>query len=207
MGISLAGLDRVAKRDGEAAGDCYDPIAMPNDDSSSTSTTAETILWSGHTSQWAHLGFYSLCVILAAVIVVFATLFALPTAGLTYLMLIIPLILWMVRWWVTKCTTYELTTQRLRIRSGVLNRRLDELELYRVKDYAMEQPLFLRLVGLGNLTIITSDATNPQVVIQAIHDVERVREKLRTAVQSERDRKRVRQLDVDSHDEHGTALS
>jgi uncharacterized membrane protein YdbT with pleckstrin-like domain len=95
----------------------------------------------------------------------------------------------------------------LRIRSGVLNRRLDELELYRVKDYAMEQPLFLRLVGLGNLTIITSDATNPQVVILAIHDVEKVREKLRTAVQSERDRKRVRQLDVDSHDEHGTALN
>jgi len=89
----------------------------------------------------------------------------------------------------------------------VLNRRVDELELYRVKDYAMEQPLLLRLVGLGNLTMITSDATNPQVSMKAIADVENVREKLRTAVQNERDRKRVRELDVDSHDDGTTALS
>ena len=180
---------------------------MPNDDSPSSPASSETLLWSGNTSQWTHLGYYTLCIILAAAIAVGATVLALPTGGLTYIALIIPVILWMVRWWMTKCTKYELTTQRLRIRSGVLNRRLDELELYRVKDYAMEQPLLLRLVGLGNLTMITSDATNPQVVMKAIHDVESVREKLRTAVQTERDRKRVRELDVDSHDEHGAVLS
>ena len=180
---------------------------MPTDDSSSTPATSETLLWSGHTSQWVHFWFYLLCVILAAAIAVGATVLALPTGGLTYLALIIPVILWLVRWWVTKCTTYELTSQRLRIRSGVLNRRVDELELYRVKDYAMEQPLLLRLVGLGNLTMITSDVSNPQVAIKAIADVENVREKLRGAVQSERDRKRVRELDVDSNDDGGATLS
>ena len=180
---------------------------MPNDDTPSSPASSETLLWSGNTSQWTHLGYYTLCIILAAAIAVGATVLALPTGGLTYIALVIPVILWMVRWWMTKCTKYELTTQRLRIRSGVLNRRLDELELYRVKDYAMEQPLLLRMVGLGNLTLITSDATNPQVVMKAIHDVENVREKLRTAVQTERDRKRVRELDVDSHDEHGATLS
>jgi hypothetical protein len=71
------------------------------------------------------------------------------------------------------------------------------LELFRVKDYAMDQPLALRMVGLGNLTLITSDATSPTVAIRAIANVEDVREKLRTAVQSERDRKRVREMDVD----------
>lgn len=180
---------------------------MPIDDSPSTPATAETLLWSGHTSQWVHFWFYLLCIILAGAIAVGATVLALPTGGLTYLALIIPVLLWLVRWWVTKCTTYELTSQRLRIRSGVLNRRVDELELYRVKDYAMEQPLLLRMVGLGNLTLITSDATNPQVAMKAIPDVENVREKLRAAVQTERDRKRVRELDVDSHDEHGTTFS
>jgi uncharacterized membrane protein YdbT with pleckstrin-like domain len=105
--------------------------------------------------------------------------------------------MWVVRWWVTKCTSYELTTQRLKISSGVLNRKLDELELFRVKDYAMDQPLFLRILGLGNLTLVTSDASSPQVAIKAIPKVEDVREKLRTAVQAERDRKRVRELDVD----------
>ena len=106
--------------------------------------------------------------------------------------------MWIIRWWMTKSTSYELTTQRLKIASGIMNRKLDELELFRVKDYAMDQPLALRMVGLGNLTLITSDATSPTVAIRAIANVEEVREKLRTAVQSERDRKRVREMDVEN---------
>jgi hypothetical protein len=66
-----------------------------------------------------------------------------------------------------------------------------------VKDYVMDQPLFLRLLGRGNLTLVTSDATTPSLEILAIADVEAVREQLRAAVQQERDRKRVRQFDVD----------
>jgi uncharacterized membrane protein YdbT with pleckstrin-like domain len=92
---------------------------------------------------------------------------------------------------------YELTSQRLRITRGILNRRLDELELYRVKDYVMEQPLLLRVFGLGNITVVTSDATTPTVALRAIAGATDVREKLRNAVQAERDRKRVRELDVD----------
>jgi uncharacterized membrane protein YdbT with pleckstrin-like domain len=120
------------------------------------------------------------------------------TAGLSAIGLIVPLLMWIIRWWMTKSTSYELTTQRLKIASGIMNRKLDELELFRVKDYAMDQPLGLRMVGLGNLTLITSDATSPTVAIRAIANVEEVREKLRTAVQSERDRKRVREMDVEN---------
>jgi uncharacterized membrane protein YdbT with pleckstrin-like domain len=127
-----------------------------------------------------------------------ATVAALPTGGLAYIALVVPLFMWLIRWWITKCTSYELTTQRLKIASGVLNRKLDELELFRVKDYAMDQPLALRIVGLGNLTLVTSDASTPTVAIRAIANVEDVREKLRTAVQAERDRKRVREMDVDN---------
>ncbi|MFN0075880.1 MAG: PH domain-containing protein [Prosthecobacter sp.] len=175
-----------------------------NNDDSSVPASAETVLWSGHTSQWVHFWYYLFCIVLAVGIAFAATMFGLATAGvgaLSYVALVIPLIMWLVRWWVTKCTFYELTSQRLRIRSGILNKRVDELELYRVKDYAIEQPLLLRLVGLGNLTMVTSDATTPTVPMRAIPGVEVVREKLRTAVQNERDRKRVRQLDVDSQDE------
>ncbi|WP_395719764.1 PH domain-containing protein [Prosthecobacter sp.] len=171
---------------------------MPTEDALITPAGAETTLWSGHTSQWVHFWYYFLCVLLAGAIAVGATVLALPTGALSYAALIIPVIMWLIRWWVTKCTTYEITTQRLRIRTGVLNKRVDELELFRVRDYSMEQPLLLRLVGLGNLTMVTSDATTPTVAMKAIPEVEAVREKLRTAVQAERDRKRVRQLDVDN---------
>ncbi len=179
---------------------------MPTEDAPISSAVAETTLWSGHTSQWIHFWYYFLCLLLASGIAFAATVFGLATAGvgaLGYAALIIPLIMWLVRWWVTKCTLYELTSQRLRIRSGILNKKVDELELFRVRDYTMEQPLLLRFVGLGNLTMITSDASTPTVVMRAIPGVEAVREKLRTAVQAERDRKRVRQLDVDNVEDGG----
>lgn len=154
---------------------------------------AETTLWQGHTSQWVHFWYYLFCLLLAA-----AAIGGVPfTAGLSAIGLVVPFFMWVIRWWMTKCTSYELTTQRLRIRTGILNKHLDELELFRVKDYSMTQPLFLRLMGLGNLTMITSDATTPTVEIKAIPGVEDVREKLRNVVQAERDRKRVRALDVD----------
>ena len=177
---------------------------MPTEEAPISAAAAETTLWSGHTSQWVHFWYYFLCVLLAVGIAFAATIPALFTGGLAYLALIIPLVMWMVRWWVTKSTKYELTSQRLRITAGILDRKVDELELFRVRDYSMEQPILLRMVGLGNLTLITSDATTPTVVMKAIHGVESVREKLRTAVQNERDRKRVRQMDVDNVVDGGT---
>lgn len=163
-----------------------------NDDAAASSSP-ETILWKGHTSQWLHFWYYFFCVALAA-----GALAAVPfTGGLSALALIVPVGMWLFKWLLNRSTIYELTTQRLRITRGILNRRLDELELYRVKDYVMEQPLFLRLLGLGNISIQTSDASTRHQTLLAISNVADVREKLRTAVQAERDRKRVRELDVD----------
>lgn len=153
----------------------------------------ESHLWKGHTSQWVYFWTYFACALLAI-----AALAGIPfTGGLSAIGLVIPLVWAPICWWTNRATVYELTSQRLRITRGILNRRLDELELYRVKDYVMEQPLLLRVLGLGNITIVTSDATTPTVALRAIAGVADVREKLRNAVQAERDRKRVRELDVD----------
>ena len=179
------------------------PVDPPNP----APAVAETNLWSGHTSQWVHFWYYFFCILLAGGIGFAATVFGLATAGigaLGYLALIIPFLMWVIRWYATKCTTYELTSQRLRIRSGILSKKTDEMELFRVRDYTMEQPFLLRLVGLGNMTLITSDATTPTLVMRAIPGIEVVREKLRTAVQNERDRKRVRQMDVDNVEDGGS---
>jgi uncharacterized membrane protein YdbT with pleckstrin-like domain len=173
---------------------------MIPDDSPTAPAPPEESLWTGHPSQWIHFWYYLFCLVLLGGIAVAATITAPATAGLGYIALAFPVILWLLRWWVTRCTRYELTTQRLKIATGVLNRKHDELELYRVKDYSMEQPLFLRILGLGNLIMVTSDASTPTVALKAISGVETVREKLRTAVQFERDRKRVREMDVDNAD-------
>ncbi len=87
--------------------------------------------------------------------------------------------------------------------SGVFNRRLDNLELYRVRDYTVLQPFLMRMLGLGNLHLVTSDAANPELSIEAVWGIEIIREQLRKAVEAARDRKRVRQMDVDNVDVGG----
>lgn len=175
---------------------------MNNEATSPAPASTETVLWKGHTSQWVHFWFYFFCVLLAA-----GCLAGIPfTAGLSAAGLVVPLLMWLIRWWVTKTTEYELTSQRFKIRSGILNRKLEELELFRVRDYAMDQPLLLRFFHLGNLTMMTSDASTPTVAMRAIPDVESVREKLRDAVQKERDRRRVRALDMVDGDSEATPL-
>ncbi|HSI62113.1 MAG TPA: PH domain-containing protein [Candidatus Saccharimonadia bacterium] len=166
---------------------------MPVEDETPPPVQQEAILWSGHSSQWVHFWWYLFCILLAVAAVVGAPF----TAGLSLVGLLIPLAMWIARWWMTRTTYYELTSQRLRKTSGILNRTLDELELYRVKDYSVEMPLLMRMLGLGNIRLVTSDATTPVVDIPAIQGAMEVRELLRSAVQAERDRKRVRELDVD----------
>ena len=56
------------------------------------------------------------------------------------------------------------------------------------------------ILGLGNLHLVTSDAANPELSIEAVKEIEIIREQLRKAVEAARDRKRVRQMDVDSVD-------
>lgn len=110
--------------------------------------------------------------------------------------LVIPVFIILWRWLVVKMTKYELTSQRLRTRYGVINKKMDELELYRVRDYRLDQPIYLRIFSLGNIILQTSDSTNPTITIRAIPNSEQVREHIRTYVEACRVRKGVRELDV-----------
>jgi hypothetical protein len=71
------------------------------------------------------------------------------------------------------------------------------MELYRVRDYKVERPFFLRLFSLGNVILMTSDKTTPTVVISAIKKSEEGREKIRPLVEARRDAKKVREIDFE----------
>ena len=96
-----------------------------------------------------------------------------------------------------KCQKYELTNERLRIISGVLNRRTDEVELYRVKDFTLNEPFLMRLFKLGDIFIESSDKTNPYIRIKALPRASEFKEQLRTCVEEIRQKKNVREVDFE----------
>lgn len=109
--------------------------------------------------------------------------------------LVVPLVLTAWRMIQTACHTYTLTTQRLRERSGVLAIRVDELELYRVKDIAVRQPISQRLLGRGQIVLLTSDRSTPRVVLNAVPAPLEVADLIRAHVEQCRVQKGVREID------------
>ena len=88
-------------------------------------------------------------------------------------------------------TKYELTTQKLIINTGLLNVKEEEIRLYRFVDVTMEQSLFQRLFGVGNLKCETNDRSSGNFTIELVKNPREVKELLSDAVEAERDRKRV----------------
>ena len=67
--------------------------------------------------------------------------------------------------------------------------------MYRVRDYTVEKPFIMRLFGLGNLTLITSDKTNPKIYLYAIRNVESVRDVFRKNVEATRKQTGTKEVD------------
>lgn len=93
------------------------------------------------------------------------------------------------------CILYEVDPEQLRYSSGVILRKHEFVENYRIKDYSIEKPLIYRMYGLGNLTIYTSDKTTPILHLYAIRKPEEKYQILRGLVEISRKEKRVYEID------------
>jgi uncharacterized membrane protein YdbT with pleckstrin-like domain len=160
--------------------------------------TEENSLWKGSSSQWLNLGPFAAALVVAAGIIIGGVI-AGPAAPFVLVALVLPAVYLIWRYLVVRTQVFELTSERLRLTRGVINQKIDEIELYRVKDSQMVRPWWMRLTGLASIVMETSDRTLPNLVIPAIHGGEQVRELLRKHVELQRDRKRVREMDFDEH--------
>lgn len=142
---------------------------MANND---TPKPDETILWEGSPSQWQNFGWFLSCL----------------------LVLPIPIAFW--KWLSTANHRISLTKQRLRIRTGVFSKTNEDVELYRVKDWTLQEPLNQRIFGKGKISIFSSDRSAPELHLAWINKPAAFVEALRCAVEAIRDTKRVRELDM-----------
>ncbi|AXJ94845.1 MULTISPECIES: PH domain-containing protein [unclassified Sphingomonas] len=107
-----------------------------------------------------------------------------------------------VRWLQNMAASYEITDQRLIVRRGLLMKSIDEIELYRIKDIRVEYSLINQLTDIGTITITSTDRTtgHAQFVLRDVPAARERREGLRKLVDRARQRRGVRELDVDSED-------
>ena len=107
--------------------------------------------------------------------------------------LLIPIIIYLK----TRFTVYEVTDQRIKLKTGILNQEIDECELYRVRDYKVVKPFFQRIFGLGRIELVTSDRSNSNINLNGIKDPENLYNLIRTNVETIRRKTGTRELDVE----------
>ena len=163
---------------------------------------AEETVWRGSVSQWTNVGFFVLQVLFVAVIVILFVVGRQSSevsnfAPYILILLAVPIFIAGKRYLQTKCKVYELTSERLKMREGVFSKITDTLELYRVKDIETRQPFVYRLCGIENVQLNTSDTSSPFVLIQAIPHHAGLGDKIRNQVETIRQQKGVREIDVE----------
>lgn len=125
-----------------------------------------------------------------------------PLAGfemLPLLLLLAAIVIVLVKWIQNLAAKYEVTEERLIVRRGIIMKSIDEIELYRVKDVRIDFSIVNQMAGLGHITISSSDETTRQTGDLVLRDIERAqerREQIRRLVDTARQKRRVREIDM-----------
>ena len=90
-------------------------------------------------------------------------------AGIGLAILVVLLLL--IKTFQLKMIYYEVTTDRIEWSRGILDRRVDNLDMFRVIDLKLRRSLLDCIVGVGTVGLITTDKTDPEFQFEKIRRV------------------------------------
>lgn len=82
---------------------------------------------------------------------------------------------------------YRLTNRRLFISTGLMRRRLDQMELISVKDVYTRETLVERWLSLGTVVVVSTETDVPMFYISGVNDPKQVMDLIWNAARTERD--------------------
>jgi len=155
---------------------------------------AEETLWRGSPS-WRVLIGKVVMMVLTAIVIPFAAAFVAShtadldmsgkitklgwwVAALLVLIQIVGFLLAMLR---LQSTLYTVSNQRILIEQGILSKSVSEIDLRSLDDTQFFQSFNDRLLGIGNVTLVSSDKALPVTMLHGIHNPRNVRETIRAA--------------------------
>ena len=90
--------------------------------------------------------------------------------------------LWEGRPFLSLVEYYIITSQRVRIITGLVGRGYENIELVRIKDLDWRQGAGERVFGIGDIIVTSVDATEPRAALRNVKHPEQVYEILRRAM-------------------------
>ena len=69
-----------------------------------------------------------------------------------------------------KMTYYEVTADRIEWSRGILDRKVDNIDMFRVMDLKLRRNILDCLLGIGRITLVTSDKSDPEFTFEKIRN-------------------------------------
>jgi len=83
----------------------------------------------------------------------------------------------LIHWFLqTRMTTLTITERRTYLRRGILSKSLNCIQNEDVRNIQLQQSIFQRLMGVGDVAISTSGQSTVEIEVRGIPDPERVRD-------------------------------
>jgi hypothetical protein len=82
---------------------------------------------------------------------------------------------------VLRSQRYGVSNQRIMVESGVFSKTLAEVDVRTIDDLTFHQTFVERLLGIGQIAVISSEPSNPRVRLVGVPDPRQVRELIRNS--------------------------
>lgn len=130
----------------------------------------ERVIFQGHPSWRAILGFYLKGILVAALAGVVFKLFG-ADGGTVFLVVLVIVGVTVLAGFVKRvATTYTITDRRLNIRRGIVSREVQETRLERVQNVNYKQSVYQRLVQVGDVDFDTAAGDDYNFVFAGVAD-------------------------------------
>ena len=142
----------------------------------STNNDPERQLWHGSYSPKAMYGHWLVAIVVTLVAIALSIVLPNPITWMAA-GVIVPL-LWLCigafYLYERLSVEYTLTSQRFVHQTGILRRTINRVELIDIDDVTVEQGFIERMFGVGTIKVLSSDVSDPKLLLRGIDDVKRV---------------------------------
>ncbi|MGN6557802.1 MAG: PH domain-containing protein [Solirubrobacterales bacterium] len=129
----------------------------------------EQVIFEGHPSWRAILGFYLKGVLVAVILGVIAKLAS--GDGTAFLVILVVLALTLLIGFIKRvATTYTITNRRLNIKRGIFSKEVQETRLERVQNVNYRQSVYQRLMQIGDVDFDTAASDDYNFVFAGVAD-------------------------------------
>jgi len=153
------------------------------------------MLYDGSPSWKAFLGHYLAAIVLALVVMAIALAISRATTKAKVLDVVIPVALATVYCFgitfYRKSIRFRVTNTVIEFERGMLSKRIDVLQLWRVRDVVYKQNLVDRILGIAHVEVVAQDTTNPDMEIVGMPASRQLFEQLRDSIEIQRQSKNV----------------